>query len=213
MQPVLERPLATLACVPGVGRGCLRGRPRFRGTLTGAPAALLGGSAWVPAAGASRDLSRPSMLSSISSTLRVTSGADMSASLDETTAKLTVGGDGFGADGAGSDGGPSTRDSSSTGGTLGACDSRGHGPGRSCGMPSAAAAAPWDGLSSGEEGDSGTAGRGRVAVEAQRSQPGPRSSWGGGHGTKEDPFCMDSIESPASGSARRPQRSGDRAAV
>lgn len=35
MQPVLERPLVILSWPPGIGRGCLRGRPRFRGTLTG----------------------------------------------------------------------------------------------------------------------------------------------------------------------------------
>lgn len=37
MQPVFERPLATLACVSGDGSGCFRGRPRgrFGGGATG----------------------------------------------------------------------------------------------------------------------------------------------------------------------------------
>lgn len=36
IQPVLDLPLVILIWPPGTGSGCLRGRPRFRGTLTGA---------------------------------------------------------------------------------------------------------------------------------------------------------------------------------
>lgn len=38
IQPVLERALVALT---GTGSGCLRGRPRFRGTLAGTPVASL----------------------------------------------------------------------------------------------------------------------------------------------------------------------------